>query len=66
MNDRETPLTWTKSSRCSNGACIEVAAADGSYYVRDSKTHGTGPVLMFTAAEFASFRAAVAADEFRS
>ena len=50
-------LMWRKSSR-SNGQnnCVEIAdLPDGGRAVRDSKDNGTGPVLVFTAAEWSAF-----------
>lgn len=48
---------WRKSSRSSgDGNCVEVAfAADRSVGVRDSKQHGHGDVLEFTAGEWEAF-----------
>ncbi|MFI7644153.1 DUF397 domain-containing protein [Nonomuraea sp. NPDC049400] len=56
---------WRKSSFC-NGAstCVEVAPlADGWVGVRDAKEQD-GPVLIFSAVEFAAFVAGVKAGEF--
>lgn len=58
----ETPIgvgiVWRKSSRSGNGGgsdCVEVAdLADGTRAVRDSKDRH-GPVLRFTAGEWAAF-----------
>jgi hypothetical protein len=54
----ETPVTtpWIKASASdSNGSCVEQRRHDGLIEVRDTKDHGTGPVLRFTAAEFAAW-----------
>lgn len=50
-------LTWRKATASdSNGSCLEVARhPGGGRYVRDSKDRGAGPVLQFTAAEWAAF-----------
>ncbi len=59
-------VTWHKSSYSNGngGACVEVAdLPDGGRAVRDSKDP-TGPVLMFTPAEWAAFTAGVRASEF--
>ena len=57
---------WFKSSR-SNGQnnCVEVAFLDdGRVAVRDSKDHGDGPALVFTAGEWAAFQGGMLAGEF--
>jgi len=55
MTDAGCP-TWRKSSYSSGtGNCVEVAVADGSVRVRDSKRQGHGPVLEFSPAEWAAF-----------
>jgi hypothetical protein len=47
---------WTKASRSSNGGqCVEVRRHADLIEVRDSKDHGNGPSLRFTAAEFDAF-----------
>jgi hypothetical protein len=60
-----SPAVWRKSTFSNNtGACIEVANLDGGgRAVRDSK-NPTGPVLMFTAAEWAAFATGLRAGEF--
>ena len=66
MSDRSGErLAWRKAEASqTNGNCVEVAAiAGGGVAVRDSKDPD-GPVLRFTAAEWAAFVAGVAAGEF--
>ncbi|HCU95455.1 MAG TPA: DUF397 domain-containing protein [Actinobacteria bacterium] len=56
---------WRKSSHSSGtGNCVEVATADGSVGVRDSKQHGRGPVLEFARAEWKAFIRAAKDGEF--
>ncbi|MFE5623037.1 DUF397 domain-containing protein [Streptomyces virginiae] len=55
-------LSWRKSSYSNGegGDCVEVSDdLPGLVPVRDSKQHATGPVLVFPAASWASFIAAV-------
>jgi Domain of unknown function (DUF397) len=55
---------WKKSSRSSaNGQCVEMADLDGAVAVRDSKDP-TGPVLIFTPAEWAAFLSGAKDGEF--
>lgn len=59
-------VVWRKSSRSGNGGtdCVEVADLhDGGRAVRDSKDPH-GPVLRFTAGEWAAFTAGVHDGEF--
>jgi hypothetical protein len=55
---------WKKSSRSSgNGQCVEMADLGGLVAVRDSKDP-SGPVLVFTPAEWAAFLAGAKDGEF--
>jgi hypothetical protein len=58
-------MKWRKSSYSSDdGNCVEVAdLPGGACAVRDSK-QPTGPVLTFTATEWAAFTAGVRAGDF--
>lgn len=59
-------LTWRKASASSDqgGNCVEVAdLPGGGQAVRDSKDPD-GPMLRFTAAEWAAFSSGVRAGEF--
>jgi hypothetical protein len=50
-----TRAAWFKSTRSSgNGNCVEVAILDRGVGVRDTKDR-SGPVLLFTPAEWDSF-----------
>jgi len=57
-----TSVSWRKStySGGNGGNCIQVAGLPGTVAVRDSKDPD-GPVLLFTAAEWAAFTARVKA-----
>jgi hypothetical protein len=48
---------WHKSSHSNAGAdnCVEVAEAASGRLVRDSKQHGTGPILRFAAPAWTTF-----------
>lgn len=46
---------WRRSSRCSNGACVEIAVSGDRFYVRDA--HGT--VLTLSTRQGEAFLAAV-------
>jgi len=59
-----TRAAWQKSSRSSgNGNCVEVAVVDEAVAVRDTKDR-SGPMLVFTAAEWRAFVAGAKAGEF--
>jgi hypothetical protein len=51
---------WRKSSYSANGGqdCVEVAG-DGAILIRDTKDHGSGPVLRVTPVAFADFTSRV-------
>ncbi len=54
--------SWRKSSRSNaSGNCVEAGATPGRQMigVRDSKQHGHGPVLHFTAPAWEDFIAAI-------
>lgn len=55
---------WRKSTVSDSGGCVEVAYADGIIGVRDTKAHGTGPILEFTEHEWDAFLGGAAKDEF--
>jgi hypothetical protein len=53
------------SFSAASASCVELAPlAGGGVAVRDSKQDGAGPVLFFTAAEWAAFVAGMRAGEF--
>jgi hypothetical protein len=59
-----TRAAWHKSSRSSgNGNCVEVAILDDAVAVRDTKDR-SGPVLVFTPAEWSAFVAGAKGGEF--
>lgn len=53
--------TWRKSSYSTGngGECVEAGQVPGAVLVRDTKDHGTGPVLDFGAAAWATFTGSV-------
>jgi Domain of unknown function (DUF397) len=62
---RKTDLEWRTTSTCSSSsACVECAALpDGGMALRDGKDR-QGPVLKFSAVEWAEFTAGVRNGEF--
>lgn len=55
---------WCKSSVSGDGGCVEVAYADGMIGLRDSKSRGAGPVLIFNQREWTAFLAGATVGEF--
>jgi hypothetical protein len=51
-------VKWRKSSKSATTNCVEVAAADDSVFVRDSKNRG-GEVLSFEPAVWSAFIMAI-------
>ncbi len=47
---------WRTSTRSSNGGnCVEVDFTVAGVEIRDSKAHGTGPIIGFTSTQWAAF-----------
>jgi Domain of unknown function (DUF397) len=63
-----TRAAWQKSSFSGyNGSCFEIARLRGDRIgVRDTKDHGSGPVLVFNQDEWTAFMAGLKAGEFDS
>jgi hypothetical protein len=59
-------VAWRKSSFSSyNGSCFEVSRLSPDRIgVRDTKDNGTGPVLVFTSAEWSAFIAGAKSGQF--
>ena len=56
-------LAWRTSTYTEDGQdCVEVAPTRTGVLLRDTKDHGSGPVIAFSAAQWAAFLAEVAAD----
>lgn len=60
---RSEGLMWRRSRSCGSNACVEVAWAGDTYYLRDSKTPD-GPTLRFTTEEWNAFAHGMAAGDF--
>jgi hypothetical protein len=56
-------LVWKKSTASGGGACVEVARAGETIFVRDSKAP-SGPALSFSEVEWESFLIGACAGEF--
>jgi hypothetical protein len=51
-----TSTPWIKAKRSAEqGSCAEMRYADGMIEVRDTKDHGSGPVLRFTLDELTAW-----------
>jgi hypothetical protein len=60
----QASIRWRKSTLSTTNGCVEVAVVGDRIAVRDSKQQGRGPVLEFTAAEWAAFLGGVRDGEF--
>ncbi len=58
-----TAAAWRTSTLCDLNGCVEVALLGDRVAVRDAKDRA-GPVLVFTAAEWAAFVGGVRGGEF--
>jgi hypothetical protein len=65
MDQRHTLSGWHRSTRCSTGACIEVAHTNRTVLIRDSKVSG-GVILEFTQGAWSDFVSAAIRSEFRA
>ena len=63
MEDQAS-IQWRKSTLSTTNGCVEVAVVGDRIAVRDSKQQGLGPVLEFTAPEWAAFLGGVRGGEF--
>ncbi len=62
-HDDTAPRRWRRSTRCANGACLEVAIDDdGTVHVRDAK-NPRSPILRFSPASWTALLAALRAGE---
>jgi hypothetical protein len=64
MDDKWQNAKWRKSVISDTGGCVEVAYAQGTVGVRDTKDAGSGPILEFNEREWRAFVAGVAGGEF--
>jgi hypothetical protein len=62
--DDQARVDWRKSTLSTTNGCVEVAFVCDRIAVRDSKQRGQGPVLEFTAVEWAAFLGGVRGGEF--
>lgn len=54
---------WQKSSFCNSDGCVEIAAVDEGFWVRDSKLGDASPVLKFDSDEWQALRRGILAGE---
>lgn len=59
-NDDKPALNWRKSTQSNSGGCLEVAAAGGVVFLRDSK-RPTGPIVPISARAWLVFVAGLRA-----
>jgi hypothetical protein len=57
--------SWRKSSYSGNGGgdCVEAAHVPGAVLIRDTRQHGTGPVLRVTAVGWSRLTSTIKANE---
>jgi hypothetical protein len=60
---RHSQVEWRRSTRCSTGACVEVAIAPSTVGVRDSK-EADSSVLTYDRPAWRDFIAGIVAGEF--
>lgn len=54
---------WRTSTKCANGACVEIAFSEDLVALRDSKDRG-GPMLVFSSSEWQVFTDSARRGEF--
>jgi hypothetical protein len=64
MDEKWKTATWRKSIISDTGGCVEVAFAEGTVGVRDTKAQGAGPILEFNEREWRAFIAGARSGEF--
>jgi hypothetical protein len=64
MSSEWDAAKFFKSSGSGDHGCVEVAFHGGQVGVRDTKDHGRGPVLAFTAREWDAFIAGAKSGKF--
>ena len=64
MEEKWKTARWRKSVVSDTGGCVEVAFAEGTVGVRDTKAQGSGPILEFNEREWRAFTSGVAQGEF--
>ncbi|MEU8074349.1 DUF397 domain-containing protein [Catellatospora citrea] len=63
VSNVETQVSWQRSTRCNDAACVEVAQFGSEIGLRDAKDP-QGPVLRVTRQGFAAFIAGIRAGDF--